>query len=249
MLIAIAAVAGLITGQLFHLFFDRFYTGTDLRAPVHPCAACQAEFRVRFAVPLVGWLQALGRCPDCGARLSLRGILLPAGACALFVVSALVFDSVGGALLGGFFATVFLALTLTDLETRLLPNRIVYPAVLLAIAFCWAWPGNTVTQMLAGGAVAIVIASLLLALSIPFGANAFGMGDVKMIILIGFVVGMPSFLVGIFLGTLIAGAVTGLLVISRLRGTRDYIPHGPFLAAGAVIALFWGQAIWDAYRG
>jgi prepilin signal peptidase PulO-like enzyme (type II secretory pathway) len=86
-------------------------------------------------------------------------------------------------------------------------------------------------------------------ISLPFGANAFGFGDVKMIVLIGFVVGVPPVAVGIFIGTLAAGIVAAFLLVTRLRSRRDYIPHGPFLALGATVAMFWGQDIWDEYRG
>jgi len=172
------------------------------------------------------------------------------GAAALFGASYLVFDSLGTGLLGGLFATIFLTLTLTDLDRRLLPNRIIFPAILLAIALSWGWPDSSVIQIIAGGLVAIVISFLLILLSIPFGgAKAFGMGDVKMIILIGFVVGLPSVIVGIFIGTMVAAAFALVALITRMRGRTDYIPHGPFLAIGAIIALFWGSSIWHSYTG
>ncbi len=97
--------------------------------------------------------------------------------------------------------------------------------------------------------MAVAIALGLLLFSLPFGASAFGMGDVKMIVLIGFVVGLPAVVVGVFVGTLAAGAAAALLVVLGLKSRRDYIPHGPFLALGAVIALLWGQDIWDWYLG
>jgi prepilin signal peptidase PulO-like enzyme (type II secretory pathway) len=74
--------------------------------------------------------------------------------------------------------------------------------------------------------------------SLLFGAEAFGLGDVKMIVLIGFVVGFPAVVFALFLGTIMAGLVAGVLVVTRIRTLRDYIPHGPFLALGAVVALF-----------
>ncbi len=149
--------------------------------------------------------------------------------------------------LGGAFATIFFTLALTDLETRLLPNRIIYPSVIAAAALSWGWPDTSVVEIFAGGGLGILMATLLLLLSLPFGPDAFGMGDVKMIVLMGFVLGVPSVLVGVVVGTFAAGAVAAFLLITRLRGRRDTIPLGPFLALGAVIALWWGSNIWDAY--
>lgn len=247
--ILIAAIAGLAMGHLMDLLFVRFYTSEPLDGPLFRCAKCRAPIRPVYFVPLAGLFTSGGRCPDCNERFPWRMLVLPVGGALLFAAAAAVFDDTAGGLLAGFFATVFLTLTLTDLDRRLLPNRIVYPATLIAIAVSWAWPDRSVVEMLAGGLVAIAIAIALLAISLPFGPGAFGMGDVKMIVLIGFVVGLPSVLVGVVIGTLAAALVVGILVVTRLRKSSDYIPHGPFLALGAILALFWGAEIWDAYRG
>jgi prepilin signal peptidase PulO-like enzyme (type II secretory pathway) len=236
--LALALAVGLACGYFADLFFDRFYTDGELSAQMYRCSGCRSPLRAAFGVPVLGVLFHRLRCPDCGKRLPMRSVILPTGAAELFAVSYFVFDDTGPALLAGFFATVFLVLTLTDLETRLLPNRVVYPATLLAIAFCWAWPDTSAGGILLGGGVAIAIAAALLLLSLPFGKGAFGMGDVKMIVLIGFVVGFPAFTAALLIGTFAAGAVAAFLVVTRLRSTKDYIPHGPFLALGAVIALF-----------
>ncbi|MEE8384783.1 MAG: A24 family peptidase, partial [Dehalococcoidia bacterium] len=147
------------------------------------------------------------------------------------------------ALLAGFFATVFLALTFTDLERRLISNRVVYPSLLLAAAFSWAWPDHSVLEIFGGGAAALVMTSVMFIL----GRGALGLGDVKMSLLMGLVVGLPSVIVGVFIGTLAAGAFILPLMILRVLNRRDYIAYGPFIAIGAVVALFWGEPIWDWY--
>jgi leader peptidase (prepilin peptidase)/N-methyltransferase len=167
----------------------------------------------------------------------------------LFSTAAVVFDEVVPALLGGFFATTFLALAIADLERRVLPNRIVYPAIIVAVAASWVWPDSSMWEVLAGGLVAFGIVAVLMLIAVPFGAHAIGMGDIKMILLMGFVAGSPAILVGVFIGTLATAAVAALLLVTRARRLGDYIPHGPSLALGAIVALFWGDEIWDAYRG
>lgn len=245
----LAAIGGLFFGHLVDLFFVRFYTGEDLAAPIRYCPACKAPFRARFVLPVVGYFFSRGRCPDCKVWLPERSVVLPLGSAALFLISFAVFDETLPAIVGGFFATIFLTLTLTDLERRLLPNRIVYPAILLAIAVSWVWPNASVTEILVGGLAGLALGVGLLILSMPFGKGAFGLGDVKMIALIGFVVGPASLLVGIFIGSVVAGLLAATLILSGLKNRKDFIPHGPFLAIGAVIALFWGPEIWDIYRG
>src|SRR3990170_3667715 len=170
---AIAALIGLALGQVLHLVFDRLYTDRPWAAPLQRCRS----------------------------RLAWRSLILPAGSATVFAVSALVFDDFGPALLAGTFAAIFLVLTLTDMDRRLIPDRVVYPAVLLAAGLSWAWPDTSVAQVFAGGLVAAVIAGGLLLFSLPFGANAYGLGDVKMIVLTGLVVGLPSVIIGVFVGT------------------------------------------------
>jgi len=247
MLIAFLA-AGLLLGQAIDLAYPRLFTGAPLGGRLSRCDACRAPLGPAEAVPLWGYLHSRGRCQQCGERLPARALLLPAWGAALFSVSYAVFqDHLGAALLAGLFSTVFLTLTITDLDRRLLPNRIIYPSLLLAIVFSWAWPDTSFVAVLAGGVLAAVIAVSLLLFSLPFGANAFGMGDVKMIILSGFVLGLPAVIPGLFIGTFAGGIAALFLLLTRMKGRGDYIPHGPFLALGSTIALFWGQDIWDWY--
>ena len=243
----IAALAGLLFGHLLDLAFVRFYTSEDPATPLHHCPACRSPFRARFASPLTGYVMSLGRCPDCRAGLPLRSVILPLGGAALFTTSVAVFDNFGPGIVGGVFATVFLTLTLTDFERRLLPNRIVYPSIVLAIVLSWVWPHVSVPEVLAGGLAGLALGVSLLIVSLPFGKGAFGIGDVKMIALIGFVVGPASLLVGVFIGSVVGGLMAATLIVARLKNRRDYMPHGPYLAMGAVIALFWGPELWDIY--
>lgn len=248
--IIVAAAVGFAFGSVVDLVFNRFYTDESTSGPLYRCKACKHPASPLLLLPVAGYLLHRGRCPNCNERLSPRTLALAPGGAALFVASYFVFDEeLGAGLLGGFFATIFLTLTLTDLERHLLPNRIVYPSTLIAAGLCWGWPDASIVQILAGGGVAIAVAATLLIVSLPFGSGAFGFGDVKMIILIGFVVGVPSVLVGVVIGTAIAGVVAAFLLLTRIRGRKDYIPHGPFLAIGAVVAMWWGPDIWDAYRG
>lgn len=246
--VLIVGVVGLASGHVVDLLWGRFYTGQPLRGHLYRCTGCKAATRSLYLLPFAGLLWKGARCPECGKALALRSIYLPVCASLLYIVS---WDSfgreVGAGLLGGTFATIFFTLALTDLETRLLPNRIIYPSIIMAAALSWGWPETSVVEIFAGGGVGVLIAVMLLLLSIPFGSESFGLGDVKMIVLMGFVLGVPSVLVGVVVGTFAAGLAAAFLLITRLRSRKDYIPHGPFLTVGAIIALWWGPNIWDAY--
>lgn len=247
-MLILALLAGLALGQAIDLAYPRLFTGAPLGGPLSRCDACRAPLKPVQALPVVGYLWSRGRCPVCSQRLPVRALLIAPWGAALFAVSYAVFeDHFGAALLAGLFATVFFTLTVTDLERRLLPNRIIYPSLLLAVALSWAWPDSSVVEVVAGGVMAALVAVILLLLSLPFGPGAFGMGDVKMIVLMGFVLGLPAVIPALFIGTFAGGGAALFLLVTRVKSRGDYIPHGPFLALGGVIALFWGHDIWDWY--
>ncbi len=241
--IAVATALGLALGHALDLAFPRLYTDEPLRGPLHRCPSCRTPPPSLFLLPFLGFLRHRGLCPHCSAPLPWRALLLPSGAAALFALAAIAIDEFGPALLAGLFATAFLALTFTDLERRLIPNRVVYPCLLLAAALSWAWPDRSVAQIFAGGLVGLAITLLLFVV----GRGAFGFGDVKMAALMGLVVGLPNVLAGIFISAFAAGAVVAPLLLLRILHRRDYIPYGPFLALGAVVALLWGDPIWHWY--
>ena len=135
------------------------------------------------------------------------------------------------------------AVTVTDLERRIVPNRIIVPALVVALVV------QTVRDPSVEWIVAALAASgffLLAALVYPAGL---GMGDVKIAAFLGAWLGSPV-IVALFLGSIFA--VIPAIVILAMRGSAGRkvgIPFAPFLAAGGVVALFWGDAILDAWLG
>jgi prepilin signal peptidase PulO-like enzyme (type II secretory pathway) len=240
-----AAFLGLIAGHLLELFLDRLYSDAPPGGPLVRCSACRSPIRPLYLLPLLGYLWHRGRCPDCGQRLPIRVLLLPPASALVFALAALASEEWGPTILGGLFAAIFLALMTTDLERRLIPNRIVYPAMLLAMAVSWAWPDRNVGQIFAGGGLAFAIMFIVYIVSL----GRFGFGDVKMATLMGLVAGFPAMTVGLFFTAISAGLVAALLLLTRVMRRGQYIPYGPFIALGAIISLFWGSAIIDWYRG
>jgi len=246
MAIVAVILAGAVAGWAVDLLLSNAYRSNPLLGAPSRCPDCRAAARGVEFLPLIGGF-ARPRCPTCSSRLSPRFVLLTAGGAASFAACYVEFDDVAQALNGGVFCLAFLALTATDMERRLLPDRIVLPGVILAICTAWLLPGMTITDVLLGGAIAIGVAAGLLILSLPFGGGALGMGDLKVIVLIGFLLGPRSLIVAVFIATLSAGLFAAVLLLARRRRFGDYIPHGPFLALGAIAGLLWGSDLWDWY--
>lgn len=240
-----AAFIGLVVGHILQLFLDRFYSDAPLTGPPTRCPACQSPVRPLDLLPLVGYLWHRGRCPDCDQRLPLRALLLPPAGALVFALAALVYEEWSTTILTGVFGAIFLALATTDLERRLIPNRIVYPSMLVAMAVSWVWPDRNVAQVFAGGGLAFGVMLLMFAIS----RGRFGFGDVKMATLMGLAAGFPAMTVGLFFTAIAGGLVAGLLLITRVVRPGQYMPYGPFITAGAILSLLWGGAIIDWYTG
>ena len=239
-------LAGAVAGWAVDLLLSNAYRSAPLLGAPSRCADCRAAARGVELLPLIGGF-VRPRCQTCRSRLWPRFVFLTAGGAASFAACYLEFDNVAQALIGGAFCLAFLALVATDLEQRLLPDRIVLTGVLLAVGTAWLLPGMTITDVLLGGAIAIGVAAGLLIVSLPFGSGALGMGDLKVMVLMGVLLGPRPLIVAVFIATLSAGLVAAVLLLARRRRFGDYMPHGPFLALAAIAGLLWGSEIWNWY--
>ncbi|MDQ3379910.1 MAG: A24 family peptidase [Actinomycetota bacterium] len=167
--------------------------------------------------------------------------LVTAGTALLAAASGLVFGFTFEAAIGAFFSWVLVVITRTDFEHRLIPDRIVLPSAVLVVA-ARTLDEPSIAWVLGGLGAGLGL--FLLVLAYPKGM---GMGDVKLALFMGAGLGL-SVIIGLFLG-FIAGAVPAIVLLIRhgREARKRAIPLGPFLALGAVIALFAGDAILDWY--
>jgi len=185
------------------------------------------------SVAFVSFLSRRGRCPRCGARRSLRGLVLELGAGVLAVACFARFGFSGRAFIASAFCAVLLLLALIDTQKRVLPNAIVLPAAFGILAADIAVAPSRSLEWIAA-ALAAGLALLALALA---HRGSIGMGDVKLAFLIGAGLGKAVALALFvsFLGVFFPAAF--LIATRGLSARKETIPFGPFLAAGAVIAL------------
>jgi leader peptidase (prepilin peptidase)/N-methyltransferase len=141
-------------------------------------------------------------------------------------------------LLFGAFAVACVLMLATDLDQRLLPDVLTLPVVPIAVGASLAgWnPLVPSGDLLIAAVAAVVVPALLYLASIPFGAGAFGLGDVKFLAGAGLLAGAGPFLAGIVAGVLIAGLVLVVLLLLRRITLRTYVPYGPFL----IVGILWG---------
>jgi leader peptidase (prepilin peptidase)/N-methyltransferase len=256
LLALIAFLLGLAIGSFLNVVVHRVPRKESVVSPASRCPRCGAPIRARHNLPVVGWLILRGRCADCGAPISVRYPLVELGTGLLFAALAWRLDRLD--LLPAlpaylWFAAAGVALALIDLELRKLPNAIVlpsYPVLAVLLTASAAWQHDWWPLARAGlGAVGLFGFFLLLVLIAPAGM---GWGDVKLAGLLGGVLAYLSWsalLIGAFSGFLL-GAVVGVAVMAAGRGSRKTaVPFGPFMIAGALLAIFFAEPLAAAYRG
>jgi leader peptidase (prepilin peptidase)/N-methyltransferase len=138
---------------------------------------------------------------------------------------------------GAWFATLIVGLA-TDLDQRLLPDLLTLPVIPVALVYALSGQNPLVGTEIVLAVIAAVVVPLVLYLpSIPFGAGAFGLGDVKLLAGVGLLTGASRLLGGVIFALLLAGVVLVVLLAARRIGRQTYVPFGPFFILGALWAV------------
>jgi leader peptidase (prepilin peptidase) / N-methyltransferase len=237
---ALVAIVGAVVGSFLNVVAYRLPRGESLLTPRSHCPKCEVPIKPFDNVPVFGWLLLRGRCRNCRAPISSRYPLVEALTAALAVAVVLVKSSAAQIALGLTLTAVLVPVALIDSEHLVIPNKIMLPAALAALAVGLVLdPSGVPEQLLAGAAAGGFL--LVFALAYPRGM---GMGDVKLAAVLGLYLGR-SVAVALLAGVML-GAIAGIAVIARVgvqRGRKTAVPFGPFLAIGGFVALFVGPAI------
>ena len=253
-LVVLATLLGLLCGSFAAVAAYRIPRREQLVSGRSRCPRCRRVITASENIPLVSYLWQRGRCRGCGSPISLLYPLTELATGVLFGLAAARFGPSVEAVVYAAFFWVLVVLTAIDLEHRLLPDRVVYPAFFLG------WAGLTAAAVidgdpgrLVGAAVGALIFGgffFFVATVVPAGL---GGGDVKLAFVLGSFLGYLSapglVLVGMFLSFLLGSAI-GLVAMLATGGSRKMkVPFGPFLAAGTVLAILAGPYLLDAYFG
>jgi leader peptidase (prepilin peptidase)/N-methyltransferase len=232
---------GLALGSFLNVVAARVPLRRSIVSPPSACMSCAERIAWYDNVPLVSWALLRGRCRHCRTRIPFRypavellTALLLAGCVLAFALTA--YTAVAAA-----FCVVLVAVSAIDLEHRIIPNRIVVPAAAVALVAQTLLDPSPEWALGALGASGFLFAA---ALAYPAGM---GMGDVKLALLMGAVLGR-TVSVGLMAGMLAAMLPSIYLFARHGQAARKMgIPFGPFLAIGSVVALFWGHDLLHAY--
>jgi leader peptidase (prepilin peptidase)/N-methyltransferase len=242
----LAFLGGLIAGSFVTVVGYRVPRGESIVGPRSLCPECGAQIAAYDNVPVVSWLALQGRARCCGAGISTRYPLTELALGALYAATVLVlWGEPTEIALGLVFVTVLAAVTLTDLERRLIPNKILAVGAAAAVAIAavgdpGSLPERAIAAVAAGGLLFVA------ALAYPRGM---GLGDVKLAATMGLFLGRevgPAVFVALLAGALVG---VGMIAVEGASARKRAIPFGPFLALGGVAGLLYGGVLVDWYLG
>ena len=240
-LAALALAPGLCLGSFLNVVAARVPLRRSIVSPPSACMSCGHELSWYENVPLLSYAVLRGRCRSCGEHIALRYPAVELVAALLVAGCVWKFGLHAEALIASFFCLALVAVSATDLEHRIIPNRIVVPAAALVLVAQTALKPSPEWAIAAFGASGFL---LIAALVYPAGM---GMGDVKLALLLGAMLGR-TVPVAILLGMVVALVPAVVLLARHGSSARKMgIPLGPFLALGAVVALFAGHPLLNLY--
>jgi leader peptidase (prepilin peptidase)/N-methyltransferase len=248
-LVLVFAGLGLIFGSFLNVCIYRLPRRESLNRPRSHCTSCARSLAWYENLPVISWLALRGRCRGCGARISVMYPLIELATAGVFVGGLLVFGLTPLLVVRLAFACALIVLFMIDLQHQILPNVITLPGIVVGFMASFFFPPGWLSSLIglvAGGGVLLLIAE---AYYRTRGHEGLGMGDVKMLAMIGAFLGWPLMLLTLVLASF-AGSLVGVLVLAtRKGGMQAALPFGTFLALGAVVAGVAGDVILAWYLG
>nr|WP_242028422.1 A24 family peptidase [Pseudanabaena sp. FACHB-2040] len=249
---------GAAVGSFLNVVIYRIPEGLSLLYPPSRCPRCHTPLKPYDNVPVFGWLWLRGRCRYCKAPIAARYPLIEAFTGGLFLATFWLFGFSGFTLGYWLLLSWLVVLTFIDFDTLTLPNSLTQSGLVVGLIFQAAMgyseTGSVAAAVhrLMGGVIGAVVGVWLFDLitlfaSAALGQTAMGGGDAKLAAMLGAWLGWPGVLLSGFLACLSGAVVGGSAIALRLISRRQPMPFGPFLALGAVIAIFWGDVLIGAY--
>ena len=231
-------VAGVLAGSFLSVLVYKIPRKIKIFNPYAICSACRKKTGLLCSFPILAYIFRRYRCKGCSEKVQVKNIIIEIITGLLFLLSYLVFSFSVDTAKGIVLSSALVIISFIDWEFMIIPNVIVFPLTLVGLAFSIASDPLKWWMPLAFSAGSFVF-MLIVHLIYPKGM---GMGDVKLAMMLGAFL-VKSVIAGIFLGFL-AGSIAGVIfILFKKKTLKQYIPFGPFISIGGLVAFFAGKAI------
>lgn len=234
---------GLCIGSFLNVCIYRIPENKSIAFPPSHCPSCKHNLNVLDLIPVFGYLFNKGKCRYCGARISIQYPLVE-------LITGLAFLLVFNKFFIGIeflkytvLISLLIVITFIDLKTQEIPDGLILFGLISGLLFnLYDIKAHMVLGILGfvlGGGVFLLIAMLT--------GGAMGGGDIKLMAVLGLFFGWKYIILITLISFVIGAAVSLILIATKLKGRKDFIPFGPFIAAAALIAIFYGSYILQIY--
>jgi leader peptidase (prepilin peptidase)/N-methyltransferase len=235
----ITLAVGAVVGSFLNVMIVRLPKRQSLITPRSRCPACGSPIRWFDNIPIVSFLWLRARCRHCSSRIAWRYLAIEVLTAALFWYSSWRIGWRIELLSAWLLLAALIAISAIDLEHQIIPDAITLPGIVVGFLFSFITASppwlDSLLGVLVGGGIPFVV--------IVVSRGGMGGGDMKLGAMLGAFLGYKLALAAIFSGVVLGGLVAGILLAKGLRGRKDPIPFGPFLAGGGVVALLFGEGL------
>ncbi|GFR36705.1 type 4 prepilin-like proteins leader peptide-processing enzyme [Insulibacter thermoxylanivorax] len=240
---------GLLFGSFFNVVGIRLPAGQSVVSPPSSCPSCGRRLSAKDLIPVVSWLFQRGRCRTCGEPISPLYLLGELATGIGYAALPHLIQDLPELLFAYVFISVMIIITISDLRYQIIPNKIIYPMIVLTLIYRILYHPLPMWEYLSGFAIGGGMLLLVSVIGRWMGKpNAMGGGDVKLMAWIGLAGGLQMILLCIFLSSLI-GFLVGVILLWSRKLASTAIPFGPFIAIGACVSLMLHETIFTWYLG
>jgi prepilin signal peptidase PulO-like enzyme (type II secretory pathway) len=249
-----ATLFGLIIGSAINAIVWRLYVGRSWAKGRSMCPDCEHALAAKDLIPVASWLWLRGKCRYCGKKIHWQYPAVELLTAILFGLSAYVMAPstvIANLLLVLWLGilTTLIILAVYDLRWMILPDKVVYPAIGLGIIYMLVNAFSVHNWMAVRGplAAAFLVTGVFYGIAAFSGGRAMGGGDVKLVFLMGLLLGLKGTALAMLIAFNTAAIIGIALIVTHKKRRRDHIPFGPFLVGATVITFLYGQSVIDWY--
>jgi leader peptidase (prepilin peptidase)/N-methyltransferase len=241
-------LCGLAWGSFLNVVIYRLPAGLSLVKPPSSCPSCHERIKPYDNIPVLSYLLLRGKCRHCGTRIPFSYVLVEVLTPAAFVVLYLHYSLNFFFFASSLFTSALIVLCFIDYRHKILPDKITFPGIALALVYSFFRRDLPILQALLGSAVGAGFLLLIYGgYYLVRKKEGLGLGDVTMMIMVGAYLGWVKTLLTLILASFV-GAFIGIAIIAVKKKDLQYmLPYGTFLAPAAYVALVWGDRILAAY--
>jgi len=249
-LLVLVGVFGLMIGSFLNVCIARVPRGESVVSPGSHCPKCNTPIQWYDNIPVLSYLALGAKCRACRAPISVRYPLVEITTAVAFVLQAIAFPDEPILLVSRLvFTAMLIVLFGTDYDTQRLPNVITLPGIVVGLVFSLFAPPGLVASLIGAALGAGILLAVRWIWRKLRGVDAMGLGDVKMLAMIGAFLGWRQIWVVLFVASLTGATVGVLLTMRQGRSMQTRLPFGTFLAIAAYIASIVGERLLSWYLG